>query len=182
MKLMNNVKKMILIFMVGYMLMVGTGCAPTLVASSYPQIQAADNSYYNVRFEPLKDGFNFFAGFRLEVSNKTRKDLEIDWNKTRYLYNGRDGGVFVFRGIRPEDIKNSTIPPDVIPAGQSFSKRISPYRLLARAPLARNDKNAGEISSGPIPDGENGIVLFVRQNGNTIQEKLTVNITETAVQ
>lgn len=168
--------------MVGYMLMVETGCAPTLVASSNPQIQAADNSYYNVRFEPLKDGFNFFAGFRLEVSNKTRKDLEIDWNKTRYLYNGRDGGVFVFRGIRPEDIKNSTIPPDVIPAGQSFSKRISPYRLLARAPLARNDKNAGEISSGPIPNGENAIVLFVTQNGNAIQEKLTVNITEKAVQ
>jgi hypothetical protein len=179
---MNTVKKMILILMVGCMLMVGTGCAPTLVASSAPKIQAADNVYYNVRFEPLKDGFNFFAGFRLEVSNKTRKDLEIDWNKTRYLYNGRDGGVFVFRGILPEDIKNSTIPPDIIPAGQSFSKRISPYRLLARAPLARNDKNAGEISSGPIPNGENGILLFVRQNGTTIQEKLTVNITEAAVQ
>ena len=178
---MNAVNKMVLIFMAGYMLMVGTGCAPTLVASSTPQIQAAENSYYDIRFEPLKDGYNFFAGFRLEVTNKTRKDLEIDWNKTRYLYNGRDGGVFVFRGIRPEDIKNSTIPPDIIPAGQFFSKRISPYRLLARAPLARNDKNAGEISSGPIPNGENGIVLFVRQNGNTIREKLTVNITEKAV-
>ncbi len=179
---MNAVKKMVSIFMVAYMLMVGTSCAPTLVASSTPQIQAADNSYYSVKFEPLKDGYNFFAGFRLEVANKTRKDLEIDWNKTRYLYNGRNEGVFVFMGIRPEDIKNSTIPPDIIPAGQSFSKRISPYRLLARAPLARNDKNAGEISSGPIPNGENGIVLFVRQNGDTIQEKLTVKITETAVQ
>jgi hypothetical protein len=179
---MNAVKKMLLIFMFGYMLTVGTGCAPTLVASSTPQIQAADNSYYNVQFEPLKDGYNFFAWFRLEVTNKTRKDLEIDWNKTRYLYNGRDGGVFVFMGIRPEDIKNSTIPADIIPAGQSFSKRISPYRLLARAPLARNDKNAGEISSGPIPNGENGILLFVRQNGNTIQETLTVKITETAFQ
>ncbi|MGB6011020.1 MAG: hypothetical protein WBI57_07105 [Desulfobacterales bacterium] len=179
---MNTVKKMALISMVGYLLMVGTGCAPTLVASSTPQIQAAENSYYSVQFEPLKDGYNFFAGFRLEVTNKTLKDFEIDWNKTRYLYNGRDGGIFVFMGIRPEDIKNSTIPPDIIPAGQAFSKRISPYRLLARAPLARNDKNAGEISSGPIPNGENGIVLFVRQNGNAIQEKLTVKITEQTVQ
>ena len=175
-------KKMVLIFMVGCMLMGGTGCAPTLVASSTPKIQAADNAYYNVKFEPLKDGYNFFAGFRLEINNKTRKELEIDWNKTRYLYNGRDGGIFVFMGIRPEDIKNSTIPPDIIPAEQSFSKRISPYRLLARAPLTRNDKNAGEISSGPIPNGENAIVLFVTQNGNAIQEKLTVNITEKAVQ
>ena len=168
--------------MVGYLSMVGTGCAPTLVAGSSPQIQAAENAYYNVQFEPMKNGYNFFAGFRLEVTNKTRKDLHIDWNKTRYLYNGRDEGVFVFKGIRPEDIKNSTIPPDIIPAGQSFSKRISPYRLLARAPLTRQDKNAGEISSGPIPNGENGIVLFVRQNGNSIQETLTVKITETAVQ
>lgn len=179
---MNRVKKMVVIFMVGYMLIVGTGCAPTLIASSTPKVQTADNSYYNVRFEPLKDGYNFFAGFHLEVINKTRNDLKIDWNKTRYLYNGQDGGVFVFRGILPEEIKNSTIPSDIIPAGQSFSKRISPYRLLARAPLARNEKNAGEISSGPIPNGENGILLFIIQNGNTIQEKLTVKITETAVQ
>jgi hypothetical protein len=179
---MNTVKKIVLFFMVGYLLTVGTGCAPTLVAGSTPQIQAADNSYYTVRFEPLKDGNNFFSWFRLEITNKTGKDLEIDWNKTRYLYNGRNGGIFVFMGIRPEDIKNSTIPPDIIPAGQSLSKKISPYRLLARAPLTRNDKNAGEISSGPIPNGENGIVLYVRQNGNTIQEKLTVKITEKAVQ
>ena len=127
----------------GFILMVGTGCAPTLVASSTPQIRAAENSFCSVQFEPLKNGNNFFAGFRLEITNKTRKDLEIDWNKTRYLLNGSDGGVFVFVGIRPEDIRNSTIPPDIIPAGHSFSKRISPHRLLARAPPDPQRKECG---------------------------------------
>ncbi len=114
--------------------------------------------------------------------NKTRKDLEIDWNKTRYLYNGRDIGVFVFVGIKPENIKNSTIPPDTIPAGQSFTKDISPLKLLAREPLTGKGAKAGKITSGPIPNGESGIFLFIKQNGNTIKEKITVKITEKKVQ
>jgi len=158
------------------------GCAPTLVSISTPQIQTVENSYYTAQFEPLAEGKNYFDGFRLKVVNKTGKDLEIDWNKTRYIYNGRDIGVFVFKGIQPENIKNSTIPPDTISAGQSFTKDISPLKLLAREPLTGKGAKAGKITSGPIPTGKNGIFLFIRQNGNTIKEKIAVNITEQNVQ
>ena len=163
-------------------LTIAAGCAPTLVSISTPQIQTVDNSHYTAQFEPLAEGKNYFDSFRLKVMNKTRKDLEIDWNKTRYLYNGRDIGVFVFEGIKPENIKNSTIPPDIIPAGQSFTKDITPLKLLAREPITGKGAKAGKITSGPIPTGESGIFLFIRQNGNTIKEKMTVNITEKTLQ
>ena len=80
-------------------LTIAIGCAPTLVSISTPQIKTVENSYYTAQFEPLAEGKNYFDSFRLKMINKTRENLEIDWNKTRYIYNGRDIGVFVFKGI-----------------------------------------------------------------------------------
>jgi hypothetical protein len=179
---MKDFVKIVFILICIVTLTMAAGCAPTLVSISTPQIQTVDNSHYTAHFEPLADGKNYFDSFRLKVMNKTRKDLEIDWNKTRYLYNGRDIGVFVFKGIQPENIKNSTIPPDTISAGQSFTKDITPLKLLAREPLTGKGAKAGKITSGPIPTGESGIFLFIRQNGNTIKEKIAVKITEQKVQ
>lgn len=179
---MKDFAKIVFILICIVTLTITAGCAPTLVSISTPQIQTVENSYYTAQFEPLAEGKNYFDGFRLKVINKTGKDLEIDWNKTRYIYNGRDIGVFVFKGIQPENIKNSTIPPDTIPGGQSFSKDISPLKLLAREPITGKGAKAGKISFGPIPTGESGIFLFIRQNGNTIKEKIAVKITEQNVQ
>jgi hypothetical protein len=179
---MRTVKKKVFILMVGLALSLLAGCAPTLVSISTPKFQTAENSYYTAQFEPLGEGQNFFDGFLLKVTNKTPKDLEIDWNKTRYLYNGRDLGIFVFDGIQPGDIKNLTIPPDIIPSDHSFSKEISPLKLLAREPLTGKGNKAGKITPGPIPNGKNGIFLFIRQNGNPIKEKMAVNITEKKLQ
>ena len=86
------------------------------------------------------------------------------------------------RGIQPGDIKNLTILPDIIPAGHSFSKEITPLKLLAREPIIGKGRLAGKITSGPIPNGKSGILLFIRQNGNQIKENITVNITEKTLQ
>lgn len=174
--------KMISILMFGSALIIATGCAPILISISTPEIQTVENSYYSAQFEPLSEGKNFFDAFRLRITNKTSKDLEIDWHKTRYLYNGRDLGIFVFKGIQPDRIKNLTIPPDIIFAGHSFSKEISPLELIAREPLAGKGTEAGKISFGLIPNGESGILLFIKQNNTPVQEKMTVKITEKEIQ
>ena len=174
--------KIAFILMSGALFSIAAGCAPTLISVSAPEIQTAENSYYTAQFEPLAEEKNYFDSFRLKVVNKTRENLEIDWNKTRYLYNGRDTGVFVFKGIEPVNIRNLTIPPDVIPAGQTFTKEISPLKLLARAPLTSRSANAGKITTGPIPTGESGIFLFIRQGDKTIDEKMAVKITRKEVQ
>ena len=71
------------------------------------------------------------------------------------------------------------------PAGRGdFSKVISPYKLLARAPIRDSGKTASEASFHPgiLPNGKNGIVLVVRQNGKEIVEKMMVTIEEKVVQ
>ena len=47
--------------------------------------------------------------FRLTLNNQTDKMLEIDWIKTRYIYNDYMRGGFVLKGIKAKDIKNLTI-------------------------------------------------------------------------
>lgn len=179
---MNASMKFFFMFILALTLIIVTGCAPTFVDISTPKIQTIENSFYSVQFEPLSEGKNFFDGFRLSITNKMANDLQIDWNKTSYLYNGRSLGPFVFEGIQPKDIRNLTVPPSIIAGGQSFSKKITPFKLLAREPITGRSKQGSMITSGIIPKGQNGIFLFIIQNGNQIKEKMTVNITERAIQ
>ena len=154
------------------------GCTTTQVWTSVPQVSEYGGSYCKVLFEPLTKEHAFYVLFRLEVANKTKKGLRIDWNKTRYLLNGRSHGGFVFEGIDPQNISNLTIPDDIVPAGGTFSKEIAPYRMLARAPLRIKERSEGEevIKPGPLPAGENGIFLVIRQNGQELSDKVTVKI------
>ena len=155
-----------------------SGCSTTKVWTSMPQIQAIENPYYKARFEPLKKNDAFFVSFRLVVDNRTSTDLKIDWNKTRYLLNGRAHGGFVFKGIDREKIKKLEIPDDIVFSGETFSKEISPYTMLARAPIRTKQRSEGEkaIQSGILPEGENGILLVIRKNGDEIRERITVDI------
>jgi hypothetical protein len=167
-----------------FILVVFTGCVASTVWRSTPTVQNAQNEYYEVQLEPLTRGHKFFVSFCLSITNRTGKDFEIDWNKTRYIHNGRRYGVFVFKGIKPEDIRNLTIPPDIIPAGGTFSKVISPYKLLARPPLRDPGVEATESSIDPgiLPTGENGILLVIRQNGKEVVEQMSVSIVESKIQ
>lgn len=179
---MKRIETLILAVMIGFALVTASGCAAPKTWMSSPEIQNVSNPSYQAEFEPLKRGYEFFVSFLLSVTNKTGKNLEIDWNKTRYIHKGLNYGGFVFKGIDPADVRNSTIPPDIIPARGNLSKVISPYRLLARAPLRDQSISESTISAGILPDGENGIVLVVRQNGKEIVDKMMVTIEEKKVQ
>jgi len=155
---------------------VSFGCATTKIWTSDPPAQYAENPHFKAGFEPLKTGDKFYEMFRLTLDNKTDGELEIDWNKTRFIYDGRGFGGFAFRGIKPEDIKNGTIASDVVPPKQRFSKTIAPVKLIAWAPLKDKSVPAGErgIFPGPLKAGENGIFLVVLKDGQEIREKITV--------
>ena len=174
-------REIIFAVVIGLAISICAGCAPVLVSVSDPAIQIATNPYYEVQIEPLKQGFRSFVVFRLTVTNKTKTQLQIDWNKTRYLFNGRPYGLYVFRGIEPEAIKAQTIAPDIIAPQDVFTKVIAPQKLIAYVPLRERHKlglDESAFSGGPIPAGESGILLVVRMNGEEIRERLTVAITE----
>lgn len=157
-----------------------TACAPAKGArdlASIPPVQTEETRSFDVRFEPLKKDKRFFVSFRLDVKNKTDRDLTIDWNSTRYLHNGRPNGVFVFRGIDPASIKK-VIPPDTIAPKTTFSREIFPAHLVAFTPMREEvlDKKGEGLFPGPLPPGENGISLVVQQDGKGMVQELSVEI------
>ncbi len=163
-----------------FLLLALTACAPAKTVkdwASSPPVQVGENRSFDVRFEPLKKDKRFFVSFRLAIRNKTDRDLTIDWNKTLYLHNGRPNGIFVFRGIDPATIKK-VIPPDTIAPGTTFSREIFPAHLVAFTPMREEvlDKKGEGLFPGPIPAGENGIRLVVKQDGNDTVQNLTVEI------
>ena len=177
---MHSVIRIGIVVTIGLALTIISGCAPAKVWISSPKIQTAGNPYFEARLEPVTGKYSFFVSFHLTITNKSDNELKINWNKTHYIQSNRRFGVFVFKGIKPKDIKKLTIPPDIIPAGDTFSKVISPYKLLARAPIRDSSKNKAEssIMAGIIPNGKNGILLVVSQNGKEVVEQMSVNIVE----
>ena len=159
-------------------LLMGVGCAKRTNWSASPEIQMGQNLYYEVHFEPLKTDKNFYYFFNLTVMNKTDGELKINWNKTQYLRNGAPNGVFIFEGIVPEDIKNLTIPDDIVPAGEKITKTIAPHKLLAWTPFGGRITSNGRINPGIVPAGRNGISLIIMMDGTKISERLEVNIKE----
>jgi hypothetical protein len=137
------------------------GCAPgpTISWKSAPEIQTASNEYCKAQLEPVTTGKGaFFDAFRLMVTNRTDKDLEIDWNRTRYVESGIRHGGFVWQGIDPEQVRDASIPPDIISPG--------------------GYQRGWKLQGGLLPEGENGIDLVVRQNGRVIRHRITVRIVE----
>ncbi len=164
-------------------LFMAAGCVTTKkIWTSHPVAQKAANPAYEARLEPVTKGHDFYVMFKLEITNKSDKNLEIDWNRTRYLYNGRSHGIFVFKGIDPKTVKTA-IPLDIIPPGVTFSKEIAPLKLVAWAPIKDNSVKAGQvgISPGVLPAGQNGVFLVLIQDGKKIVTKMTVKITEKEV-
>jgi hypothetical protein len=154
------------------------GCAPgpTISWKSAPEIQTASNEYCKAQLEPVTTGKGaFFDAFRLMVTNRTDKDLEIDWNRTRYVESGIRHGGFVWQGIDPEQVRDASIPPDIISPGNTFSRVIFPHKKIAYAP---GYQRGWKLQGGLLPEGENGIDLVVRQNGRVIRHRITVRIVE----
>ncbi len=56
----------------------------------------------------------------------------------------------------------------------------SPARLDARAPIRDSSKYKADssIMPGIIPNGKNGIILVVSQNGKEVVEQMSVSIVE----
>ena len=132
----------------------------------------------DLSFEPVKGQKNAYSAFRLTVVNKTEAALKIDWNRSRYLLNGKTAGGFVFKGISPEQIKEGTIADDVVAAGARLTKIIAPAGLIAFAPMANKGVGiaAEGISAGALPEGDNGIFLVLSSPDGSFQKKMVVRI------
>lgn len=150
-----------------------TGCSSTKTWTSTPLIQSASNQYFDTQLEPIRVNGEFINGFRLTVTNKAPQTLIVDWNATLYLFNNKNTGRFVFEGIDAKNVNNP--PPDNIAAGNTLRKDIFPLKLIAWR-QGPGFANLPAFSPGPVPQGQNGILLVISSNGEQVREKLNVTI------
>jgi len=160
-------------------ILVLSACAAKSTWTSNPIRQHQENDAYEVTLEPIRQESAFFVGFKIVVKNKTDKTLEIDWNKTQYMYAGKPSGVFIFRGIDPAMLKNKTVPPDIIPPKGILSKEIAPVTTVAWTPLKESSPSGKSlINPGILPNGRNGVLLAASLQGKEIPQQVTVDIIE----
>lgn len=155
------------------------GCtATTYEYSSQPEVSTVKSTDFKLDFSPEKKYADYFSSFMLTLENLSGQPLEIDWNKTLYLFEGKNYGGFWFDGIDPEDIKSATVPPDVVQPGAVISKEIMPRAAVARSRDHKAGTEGDGISGGILPAGENSIFLVLRVNDAVVRKKLSVVITE----
>jgi hypothetical protein len=167
------------------LLFILAGCAQVRVYSSKPASQSISNAHYDAEFEPqLAEGKHYFNAFRLVITNKTDKDLVLHWSRTYYLLNGRRNGEFGWSGMTFEELKGIKDQPFVtIPPQKTLSNVVFPLKLIAWEEYTRggsrkqDSKPEESFFPGVIPEGENGISLYVMQDNKAIQERITFNIT-----
>ena len=151
-------------------------CAGVEVYSSNPELQRVSNEYFNAELEPqLKPGQNFFSTFRFVLTNNTNKELQIDWENTYYFLNGRKNGRFLWEGVTWDGLKEIRSKPLIpLAPGDTITGVIFPKKLVGRG--SAMDRGGVQYTQGALPEGENGMLLFVRQNGKVVREKMVVSI------
>ncbi|MCP4578654.1 MAG: hypothetical protein GY846_20455 [Deltaproteobacteria bacterium] len=159
------------------MLLFLAACVPAKTWISKPSTQQIQNSDFSAQLTPLKRDKEHFVSFRLFIDNKTDQKLKIDWNRTRYLVNGKTYGPFVFSGIDPATIKKS-IPPATIPANGTFSREVFPLKLVAFAPMRQEilDGEGRGLYPGPLPAGKNSMDLIIYKGDRQLRQRITVDI------
>jgi hypothetical protein len=158
------------------------GCAQVKVYSSRPEMQDITNDYFQAEFEPQRaEGKPYYDSFRLVFRNKTDKDLIVDWSKSYYLRDGKRFGLFGWEDMTFEQLKEAKALPLVpVSPGKTYAILIFPLKLIAWEYYRRDStplrKPEEAFSPGVIPEGKNGIRLYVMQDGKVISETMNLDI------
>ena len=162
-------------------LFVIAGCSTVKVYQSNPPTKLASNDYFDVEFEPqLAAGHHYFNSFRFVLTNKTDKDLILDWSKTYYLQNAKRFGQWGWEEMTFEDLKEVKDQPLItIEAGDMLTDVIFPINLIGwqkQQERITGSKKEDRFVLGVVPEGQNGIELSIKQNGKIIRQKVNVMV------
>jgi hypothetical protein len=147
--------------------LVVVGCASQQLWRAEPNMQQASNEYYAATISPIFI-FDGYKGFLLYIHNKSPEDLDVVWENTFYIYNGKKEGGFLLRGMRSGDKLDT---PSIV-SGSMFSKEIFPAKLAEFSTIAMS------TIYNPMKPGENGILLTVKVGEKKIAETLTLNVSQ----
>ncbi len=161
--------------------MIGGGCSGSRPISggrwvAQPAMVEKRTPWALVTLSPQQDEFAHYTAFALTVANTGNDALRIDWNASRYEFNGNPQGVLVFEGIDPAAVKTATVPPDIVPPGAVFSRLVMPLRTIAWNPIKEHTSTKRGLAPGKLPAGANGIRLVLRHGADQQAIHLSVRL------
>ncbi len=128
----------------------------------------ADTSNFRASIEIVSGEGDVYPmnAYRLSIFNYTYEDIEVDWNKTYFICNGKIKGKFMFRG---DDFTKRNAPkaPSVILPQEKLVKVIYPNALALCSPDCLNNSM--------IPDGETGVDLTLNVDGYEVKTQLLIS-------
>ena len=135
---------------------------------SDPPLPSYNNRYFSISTVPiiLLDGYGAFA---IKVKNKTKRNIEVDWNRAIFISDDKANGGIMFQGIDYEK-RNYPIPPEIIPPYGTLKKIVFPNNLIVRSDDSWIHK--------PMEKGENGLYITVKVDGKNMGAKLTSHLSE----
>ena len=148
---------------------------------SSPAMQTVDTRHYTLKLEPLyAEGYKYYNRFRFTFTNKTDRDLIIDWSRSYYLQNDKRYGQFGWEGLTFEELKGLKEEPDIaIAAGKTETSEIFPAKLIGwREEGVRKKADTPEegFTLGVLPAGNNGLSIAVVLDGKVLRKKVLVTI------
>ncbi len=154
----------------------GCASAPVQHYFSMPETQTATLNRIKMTMAPFKEDTVYFVGFDLTIQNTGSQAVELDWNHCRYLHRGQDMGLLLFPGIDPKTVQTN-IPSETIPAGQTFTQKVYPFRTITVLTGAEVlAKGRGGFKGGILPLGQNSLLLVFNQSGAQSQQVLSVRL------
>jgi hypothetical protein len=165
----------LIVFLTGLLSIIG--CAAGRQWSASPGL--ANNQFFKATVSPITTDSGWInpstrkrcTSFDIEIRNHTNQNLELIWDKTLYIQNGKTSGGFMFEGVVFKD-RNNPKPPDIIFPNDIFQKTIWPNILVSFV--------SGQYGSAWVHDnmtpGEVGVYLTIRVDGKEINEKIVTQL------
>jgi hypothetical protein len=176
-----------------FVLLLTAGCAGPLQSStpktgmpaevyiSQPEVMKASNDTFDVNIKPIKVKKPYYVGFQLTVRNKSSNVLFIDWNRTRFIHDGKEQGKFIFKKVHPGDGKKG-FSMEPIPGGALLSKPIYPVKTVDFISKQNVSKQESlNFSPGILPVGINAAVLAIAQGERQWRQAMTFKLDKTRI-
>jgi hypothetical protein len=146
------------------------GCASTPRKPLNPPTASINGKLVSGTLTAMCDDPDECKSFDLTLNNLTEDTLEIDWNRSYYLNNGRPDGGLYFNGIVITQ-RNNPRSPDVILPKSTFHRNLVPNKhfSLSMFPLAHWTISEFEGDS-------HGTYITLRSGGKEEIVNVSVNI------
>lgn len=118
---------------------------------------------------------SYCQNFSLGISNKTNKNILINWNKSYYIRNNQTQGGFMYSGIQYL-LRNTPRQNDIIFPNGSYTKILYPSNLVEYSSYA----SSGWIHN-QLQLGNHGIYLTLIINDKEVEYKLNTELKEKLV-